>query len=672
MNDAFLAIGLHFHQPIGNFEDILERALKNCYLPLIETIYAYPDVKLSLHISGCLLDYFESKHSQIILEKISEMAARGQIELIGGAYYEPILTAIPKNDLIGQIKMMQDYLRRKFNYPAKGMWIPERVWAPELSSVLNSAGVKYCILDDTHFLKIGIAKEKLYGYFTTGGKSKDIAVFASDKKLRYSIPFGQSDEIINYFREIAQKQKEPLFVYGDDAEKFGEWPGTYKWVFEEGWLKNFLEALKTNSSWLKTIHFSEYLKKIPAQDNLELKEASYDEMMEWNNGSWMNFLDKYPESNQMHKKMCYVSSKLTKALKTVKDRQILQEAQRHLYKGQCNCGYWHGVFGGLYLYHLRNAIYNHLIEADKIIDGIMQKNKYWNRTNLVDFDQDGIKEVIYEDRNLALYFDPQEGGVLKELDYRPLAINFINTLSRKKEPYHAKIAQIRNSTKEELIHTIHEDYKKVDPLINSNFIYDPYPRYCFRDHFINEDTNLVSFINGSFGELGDFSSGAYTARKNGKITLIHSARIREKKITLIKEFMVKSECQLQAVYSIEGDKKDDLPILFGVEFNLTMPHLNSGRYSYYSLDSKPCSLEEQNSLAKSDSFTIADAEKEISLRFDFSRDTEKIWYFPVKTISQSERAYELNFQCSCIMPLWKLNFSKEKKYRLMIDLSFMK
>src|SRR5436305_7940107 len=46
----------------------------------------------------------------------------------------------------------------------------------------------------------------------------------------------------------------------------------------------------------------------------------------------------------------------------------LHYARQALYRGQCNCPYWHGAFGGIYLPHLRNAIYNQLIACDNLID----------------------------------------------------------------------------------------------------------------------------------------------------------------------------------------------------------------------------------------------------------------------------------------------------------------
>ena len=80
-------------------------------------------------------------------------------------------------------------------------------------------------------------------------------------------------------------------------------------------------------------------------------------------GFWRNFMIKYPEINVMHKKMLRVSEKLSNAKNT--DR--LDLANDALWAGQCNCPYWHGVFGGLYLAHLRHAIFSNLIMAEKIL-----------------------------------------------------------------------------------------------------------------------------------------------------------------------------------------------------------------------------------------------------------------------------------------------------------------
>src|SRR6266436_5135757 len=74
-------------------------------------------------------------------------------------------------------------------------------------------------------------------------------------------------------------------------------------------------------------------------------------------GHWRNFLVKYPEANRMHKKMLALSA-------LCRERGDPPAARRAIGRSQCNDAYWHGVFGGLYLPHLRAAIWRNLALAE--------------------------------------------------------------------------------------------------------------------------------------------------------------------------------------------------------------------------------------------------------------------------------------------------------------------
>ena len=65
---TYFAIALHFHQPVGNFTEIFERAYQRCYRPFLEYLPYYPDIKLTLHISGSLMDFLQKNHPEIIPE----------------------------------------------------------------------------------------------------------------------------------------------------------------------------------------------------------------------------------------------------------------------------------------------------------------------------------------------------------------------------------------------------------------------------------------------------------------------------------------------------------------------------------------------------------------------------------------------------------------------------
>ena len=95
-------------------------------------------------------------------------------------------------------------------------------------------------------------------------------------------------------------------------------------------------------------------------------------------GYWRNFKVKYPETNEMYARMMMVSRRLHEASqierpmrrrgRSLAIESLIDQARTELYRGQCNCSYWHGAFGGIYLPHLRNAVYHHLIAADNLLD----------------------------------------------------------------------------------------------------------------------------------------------------------------------------------------------------------------------------------------------------------------------------------------------------------------
>jgi len=99
----YFSLGLHNHQPVGNFDFVIERAYQMCYKPLIEFFYNYPKFPFNVHFSGYLLLWLENNHPEYfqILKALSE---REQVEILSGGFYEPILPIIPDKDKILQIK----------------------------------------------------------------------------------------------------------------------------------------------------------------------------------------------------------------------------------------------------------------------------------------------------------------------------------------------------------------------------------------------------------------------------------------------------------------------------------------------------------------------------------------------------------------------------------------
>ena len=372
-----LALALHNHQPVGNFGWVFGDVYDAAYRPMLDALDRHPGVRLALHYTGPLLDWLGDERPEFI-ERLAEIVGRGQVELLGGGYYEPVLASLPERDRVGQLRKMADEIQRITGRRPRGAWLAERVWEPDLPTALVEGGYGWTILDDNHFRAAAIPEEKLWGPYTTDDQGSILTVFGTEKGLRYRIPFGDVDDVIGYLREHATEAGDRVGMMGDDGEKFGSWPTTWEHCWGGNrWVDRFFEALEANAAWLTTTTPSDWLDRNPPIGRVYVPTASYAEMGEWalppdesrvftgllhaaeaagrpearylRGGFWRNFQIKYREINDLHKQMLRTSLKVH-AMPAGPARLA---ALDHLFKGQSNDCYWHGLFGGIYISHMR-------------------------------------------------------------------------------------------------------------------------------------------------------------------------------------------------------------------------------------------------------------------------------------------------------------------------------
>jgi 4-alpha-glucanotransferase len=454
MGPVRFVFGLHLHQPVGNFDHVFTQHVEDVYRPILERLSAHDFLPAVLHLSGPLLEWLEA-HDTGYLDWLGRLVSDGKIELLLAGFYEPVLAALPRADRVEQIQWMHDALRRRFGVDARGLWLTERVWEPELAADLALAGVRYALVDDRHFLVSGFASEQLHAPFWTESDGKQVALFPIDERLRYLIPFRPPEETTAYLREL-RGAGHSLAVLADDGEKFGGWPGTKEWVYERGWLDQFIRAVSAliESGEVQLSTLTDALDKVPSGGIAYLPTASYREMEGWSlppdaalrlvrmerdlgearvagpdgaliRGShWRNFLSKYSESNRMHKKMQALSL-LARA------RGGQPAARRAIGRAQCNDAYWHGVFGGLYLPHLREAIWRNLARAEREL----RRNEALS-AEIVDLDGDGHEEIWVHSDQFSAIVSPWRGGTVEEYTVFVTETNYANTLTRRREAYH--------------------------------------------------------------------------------------------------------------------------------------------------------------------------------------------------------------------------------------------
>ncbi len=703
-----LVLVIHDHQPVGNFDGVFEAAYQDSYAPFLDVLADYPQIPISLHMSGCLLEWLEKAHPEYV-ERVRELVERGQIEIVGGAYFEPILAGIPKRDRVGQIRAYSKHLEELFGTRVRGMWIPERVWEQSFVSDIVEAGIEYTILDDFHFRCAGLDGDELFGYYLTEDEGRLLKVFPGSEKLRYTIPFADPHETINFLRSIAERRPHSVVAFGDDGEKFGTWPNTKKHVYEDGWLRWFFDTLVQHQEegWLQVTTLSETVDNLPPAGKIYLPDASYREMTEWalpvpkqlqweelqhrlqhepfwpqlrsfvRGGFWRNFRVKYPESNEMYTRMLQVSRRLERLERSEAGRRhpdTLQQARLALYRGQCNCPYWHGAFGGLYLAHLRNAIYHNLIQADTLLDRVEEKPRRWVQIDSADYDLDARQEVRLSSDRLIAYLDPACGGHLYELDVRQINHNLLATLNRRFEAYHERVKQGASQESGDGVASIHDLVRFKQPDLDKKLGYDRWPRKSLVDHFLRPDASLEDFQAGT-AEVGDFVTAVYHAlqrRSDSRVECvmkrIGQADGRRVQVTKTVALGTDASGVLEIAYELS-----ELPpgetVLFGVEFNIAGLAGDADDRYFYGADG--VQLGRLNSVLNVPStcrLGLTDEWLGVDVTLDFSQEAD-VWTFPIQTISNSEAGFELVYQSSVVFPHWKITVPESGSWKVLLTLT---
>ncbi|HEX5939163.1 MAG TPA: hypothetical protein VFZ12_02290, partial [Dehalococcoidia bacterium] len=240
-----LSLVIHNHQPVGQHPWVFEAIYEESYLPMLKALEANPHVRLSLHYSGCLLDWIVPNRPEFV-ERLRSLVGRKQVELLTGGYYEPILISIPESDALAQVHRLTSTIAATFGTSPTGLWLAERVWEPHLPGILSAADIGWTVLDDTHFRLSGLPATELRGYYVTEDRGEAVKLLATSKTLRELIPWRAVEEVIDYLHSRAGDD-DPLLVMGDDGEKFGSWPGTYEHVWTHGWMDRFFAALADNA-----------------------------------------------------------------------------------------------------------------------------------------------------------------------------------------------------------------------------------------------------------------------------------------------------------------------------------------------------------------------------------------------------------------------------------------
>ncbi len=706
-NNIRLVLALHNHQPVGNFDHVFQQAFDDSYGPFLDVFERFESLRIALHTSGSLMEWLD-RHQPQYVDRLAALAAEGRIEIISGAFFEPILAMIPSHDRVGQIRAYNDWLKDRLGVEARGMWVPERVWEQSFTRDIVDAGIEYTILDDFHFKCAGLSDDQLTGHLMTEDEGRVLSVFPGSERLRYLIPFGPPEETINHLATFADEHPSSVVVFGDDGEKFGTWPGTKKHIYEDGWLERFFGAIADNQDWIQVTTPSEVIDNVPPVGKIFLPDCSYREMTEWalpterqtdyenvshemesdprwpmvrgfmRGGFWRNFKVKYSEADEMYSRMMQISSRIQEAQRALAaaepvDAALLQEAQTEMYRGQCNCGYWHGAFGGIYLPHLRNAVYARLIAADNLLDRATARPDHWVEAVVEDFNFDARQEVRLANDKLVAMIAPCRGGLLYELDVRNIEHNLLATFTRKPEAYHRKVLG-GASQEDNGCASIHDRVIFKQEGLDQRIQYDDYPRKSLVDLFYEGQPSLEAVASGEARQIGDFTDGVYEARVRRnpdriQVQLTRDGLVGDLPVRITKGLTLDAGgSALEIAYQLEGLPQDQ-PLNFAVELNFAgMPGGVDDRFFRDAQGNQLGRLDTRLDLSDVSALGLSDRWLGIDVDLKTSKPTG-FWTFPIETVSQSEGGFELVHQSVAVQPHWQVVGDAEGRWNVTLQMA---
>ncbi len=676
MRKVRLILGTHNHIPIGMDQAAAEKRYQRGFKPLLAVLYRYPDFPVVLHYSGVLLEWLEESHPEFLM-LLEEMVKRGQVEVLGGGYFDPVLSLIPTNDKLGQLEKMTTWLRGRFEIRPRGCWIAEKVWEPSLASVLRVSGIDYTFLDDGQFRIAGARDGRLLRPSIAEDQGKIISLFPISGDLRALAAREDPQAAISFLQSISHAEaadpgETPVAVLLEDGASASEG------LLRGDWLERFIRLAEENPGWLRATTPGQYLREHPPVERLYVPSLSSMDMMGWAlapevrskylearqrshdesgaerflvGGHFRQFLTRYPEAWLMYAKMMYTHVIVNQVRG---DKYKKKAAQNELWKGQCHFAYWSGIEGGIYDNLLRKAVYHSLIEAEKItrateifVPSIMS----------VDYDLDNGIEYLYQGSELNAYIHAR-GGALFELDFLPASWNYLDTMVQRDAVEPPQVVRAGGAAPAGKL----------------------YPRKAFLDHFLSQTCSLEEFRLGSYAEAGDFLSGTYDLvelnralpellmRRTATVSTGGPAQI----VGIEKRFVFRPR-SIDVYYKVSNLGDGEMTARFGVEMNVSLAarSVESGRLFLLDEDRKSEIGSEPLSIEGVQGLLVRDVLNEVSITLSSAKPFF-CWSFPMETLNPAVPDGPPTFQSHCFLQVWDLHLQAAESWENHLSVGFEK
>ncbi len=513
------------------------------------------------------------------------------------------------------------------------------------------------------------------------------------------------EDVIAHLRDHATEDGERLGMMGDDGEKFGAWPTTWEHCWgATRWIDRFFEALEANADWLTTTTPSDWLDRHPPIGRVYLPTASYAEMGEWalpaatsrarsptsstgreaaaapeyrylRGGFWRNFQVKYREVNDLHKQMLRTSAKVA----AMPEGPAADRARDHLYQGQSNDCYWHGLFGGIYISHMRLATYEHLIAAEDAADAAARTaGRTVDGVRVEDVDLDGVPEIVMATPGQVVVVKPSEGAGIGSWDIRAVRHALAAVMRRRPEASHETLVEHESKLAAHGgagdqaggVGSIHEMVTTKETGLAERLHYDAYERRSGLVRLFAPGATPGAYARADIAELGDFVAGAFRLEESegeeggaGWIRLVRDGTVATPAGVVpvrVEKAMATGGDRRTSTLTLEVrvQNRGETPFqaTLAVEWALTMLGGGGNPAAYYLLDGERLPHDAAGSRASLVELRSGNDWIGVDVATRVAPPAET-WISPIDTVSNSEAGFERVYQGSALVFSWPIDLA---------------
>ena len=562
----------HDRQAPGRSQATLEALVSETWGPLIDALQGAPRFRCGMALSGELARHLV-EHAADRFAQIRELAARGQVELIGGTSHGAALHLVPERDAVQQVRQYQRWLQGRLGVPVRGVWPTLEAWDPAVPRIVARAGGAYTFVD-AGLVEAGGALSTGGGWLVTERGGATMATIPLDHALGARLPFVPVDDLVAELRSRCNAGTRVLGL-PLSIERLGRSEEARDWTFggRTPWLPDILQTVIQHAAWLKTAVPWQLVDRMPAAgrawpasgtpgagaaDMLPVEAArtwsqvqsalsdspslALSGLAPYLHGPPLEAtLARYDVSARLHRSGLRASAAVAALRREAQAAGLpagpVEEAAAALMEGQAALGLDPREGGGLREPAVRHVAFRALLDAEAA--ALTRSSRTPPAVESVDVGPDGHPEVVLRRSGLRAVLRPGVGGAISELALVGVG-NFVNTLARVPAHWHAELGE--DSAIPEIVDAPMdaasdgdaalpvEEYDEDEPTdlgLSTGDIgvaglerptldddaalraVDPAPRLCFIDHLLGPSTTLDALARGQHEEQGDLATGPY-------------------------------------------------------------------------------------------------------------------------------------------------------------------